>query len=358
MRALNRALLERQWLLRRQKVPIPRAIEHLIGLQAQAPNSPYIGLWTRLEGFRLDALTRLINERRVVRCAMMRGTLHLVTTRDFLALRPVLQPVLERFLRSAYGRPLSGLDPQAIAAAGRALLSERPRTVGELGKLLREQWPDRDARALSNVVRSLEPLIHVPPAGTWDSHKPAALTTPELWLDRPLEPASPPDEMLLRYLAAFGPATIQDMAVWSGLTGLAEVLERLRPRLRTFQDEQGRELFDLPDAPRPDPDMPVPPRLLPDFDNVLLSYEDRTRIIADEHRKAVFTVNGLIRATVLVDGFVRGTWKLERHRDTATVLIEPFRPLARQVRTALAEEGSQLLTCAAAEARAHDIRFT
>ena len=357
VRALNRALLERQWLLRRQKRPIPAAIEHLVGLQAQAPNPPYIGLWTRLDGFRLDALTRLIHERRVVRCAMMRGTLHLFTARDFLALRPVLQPVLERFLRSAYGKLLAGLDLQAVAASARARLSERPRTSSELAESLSEQWPGRDPRALANVVRSLEPLIHVPPAGTWDSHPAPTLTTPELWLGRPLEPAAPPDDLLLRYLAAFGPATVKDMGIWSGLTGLSEVIERLRPRLRTFHDEQGRELFDLPDAPLPDPDTEAPPRLLPEFDNVLLSYADRTRIIAEEHRKAVFTINGLIRATVLVDGFVRGIWKLESHGDTATVRIEPFKPLPKPVRSALAEEGARLLTCAAPDAKAHTVQF-
>jgi hypothetical protein len=358
VRALNRALLERQWLLSRQKRPIPAAIEHLVGLQAQAPNPPYLGLWTRLEGFRLDALTRLIHDRKVVRCAMMRSTLHLFTARDFLRVRPVLQPVLERLLRGAYGKALAGMDLPATVAAAQAMLSERPLSSSELVKRLREQWPVRDDRVLANTVRTWMPLIHVPPAGTWDSHKAATLTTPELWLGRALEPAAPPDALFLRYLAAFGPATAKDFGVWSGVTGLGETIERLRPRLRTFHDEQGRELFDLPDAPRSDPDTPAPPRLLPEFDNVLLSYADRTRIIADAHRSAVFTVNGLIRATVLVDGFVQGVWKLETHGDTATVRIEPFKPLPKPIRAALEEEGARLLTCAAADAEAHAVRFS
>jgi winged helix DNA-binding protein len=357
MRTLNRAMLERQLLLRRRKLSIPDTLEQLVGLQAQAPNPPYIGLWTRLEGFQLGGLTRLMHDRRVVRSVLMRGTLHLVTARDFLRLRPVLQPVLERLLRGSYGRLLAGLDTEALAASGRALLSERPRTSNELGKLLCEQWPGRDAKALANAIRNLEPLIHVPPAGTWDSHKPATLTTVEAWLDRPLESATAPGEMVLRYLAAFGPATAKDVSVWSGLSAVREVIERLRPRLRTFRDEHGHELFDVPDAPLPDPETPAPPRLLPEFDNVLLSHQDRTRIIADEHRAAVFTNNGLVRSTVLVDGFVRGTWTLERDEGTATVRIEPFGRLAAKDRTALAEEGTRLLTCVATDVRDHDVQF-
>ncbi|MCY1080519.1 winged helix DNA-binding domain-containing protein [Archangium lansingense] len=358
VRALNRAMLERQLLLRRRKSSIPNALEQLVGLQAQAPNPPYIGLWTRLEGFELGQLTRLINGRKVVRSVLMRGTLHLVTARDFLRLRPVLQPVLERQIHGSYGRLLSGLDIQALAASGRALLSARPRTSNELGKLLCEQWPGRDAKTLANAIRNLAPLIHVPPAGTWDSHKPAALTMPEDWLDRPLETATSPDEMVLRYLAAFGPATVKDVAVWSGLTAVREVIERLRPRLRTFQDEHGQELLDVAEAPLPDPDTPAPVRLLPEYDNVLLSHADRTRIIADEHRAAVFTKNGIIRATVLVDGFVRGTWTLEREEDSSTVRIEPFGRLAAKDRTALAEEGARLLACVSPDAESHDVRFS
>lgn len=357
VRALNRAMLERQLLLRRWKVSIPNVLEQLVGLQAQAPNPPYIGLWTRLEGFEPGQLTQLINDRRVVRSVLMRGTLHLVTARDFLRLRPVLRPVLERLLLGSYGRLLGGLDTQALAASGRALLSARPRTSHELGKLLLEQWPGRDEKALANAIRNLEPLIHVPPAGTWDSHKPAELTTAESWLGRPLESITAPDEMVLRYLAAFGPATVKDVAVWSGLTAVREVIERLRPRVRTFHDEHGHELFDVPEVALPSPDTPAPPRLLPEFDNVLLSHADRTRIIADEHRSAVYTKNGLIRATVLLDGFVRGTWTLERDEGTATVCIVPFGRLAAKDRTALAEEGARLLNCVATEAESHDVQF-
>jgi len=356
-RALNRALLARQLLLRRAQLPAFDAIKRLVGLQAQAPNPPYAGLWTRLDGFHPDELSRLITERRTVRIALMRGTIHLVTARDCLTLRPVLQPVLDRGLNAIFGARIAGVDTTALVAAGRALAEERPRTYAELGALLRERWPDHDAAALANAVRALAPLVQIPPRGLWGASGPAAHTTVESWLGRPLDADPSPDAMVMRYLAAFGPATVKDIQTWSGLTGLRAVTERLRPRLHVFRDEQGAELFDLPDAPRPDPDTPAPPRFLPDYDNALLSHADRTRIMDDKHRTLVFTKNGIIRATVLVDGFVRGTWKITRRRAAATLIITPFTSLLPRDRAALAEEGTRLLAFAAADAGARDVQF-
>jgi hypothetical protein len=281
-RELNRATLERQMLLRRRELPALDAIEHQVGMQAQAPSPPYIGLWTRLEGFRPDELGRLILERRAVRIALMRNTIHLVSARDCLALRPLMQPVLDRTLYStrANRAHLEGVDTKTLVAAGRALLEERPRTAKELGELLQEQWPDRDPASLARAIRHLLPLVQVPPRGVWGKSGPAAHTTAESWLGSPLDPTPSIEDVVLRYLGAFGPATVKDVQTWSGLTRLGEVIERLRPRLRTFRNERRKELFDLPDAPMPDPGTPAPPRFLPEFDNLILSHTDRTRFIA------------------------------------------------------------------------------
>jgi hypothetical protein len=346
-RALNRALLERQGLLRRQDVPAIDMIEHLVGMQAQEPDDPYFGLWTRLEGFRAEELSGLISDRQAVRASLMRATIHLVSADDCLRLRPIVQPVLERdvYPDSTYGRErLAGLDMMALLEAGRELLDDKPRTNAELRSLLGARWPERDPAALAYAVRGLLPVVHIPPRGIWGESGPVALSTVETWIGRGVESDRKPDEMVLRYLRAFGPATVSDVRTWSKLTGLRTVVELLRPRLRTFRDEHGRELFDVPDAPLPDPDTPAPPRFLPRFDNALLSHADRGRIIGDECRRRIIASGGMGSVgTVLVDGLVRGTWKTERTRKKATLLIEPFEVLPKKYRDAVAEEGERLV---------------
>lgn len=360
-RALNRALLARQLLLRRTKLSAAETIERLVGMQAQAPNAPYVGLWTRLDGFRTDELAQLIAERHAVRVSLMRTTIHLVTARDCLALRPMMQPVLEsRYATSPFARDVTGVDLDTLRAAGRALLEEQPRTTAALGKLLHERWPDRDATSLAYTVRYLLPLVQLPPRGIWGKSGQPTWATVADWLGSPVPP-TPSDtaleEMVMRYLAAFGPATVKDVQTWCWLTRLREVVERLRPRLRTFRDEHGNELFDLPDAPRPNPDTPAPPRFLPEYDNVLLSHADRARIMAADRRIPLLPGNGGVTGTVLVDGFFQATWKITRQRTTATLTIEPFVPLSPQDRAALAEEGTRLLAFAAADADTYDIQF-
>jgi DNA glycosylase AlkZ-like len=359
-RELNRATLERQMLLHRQSLTAPEAIERLVGMQAQAPAPPYVGLWTRLEGFRPDELARLILERRAVRIALMRNTVHLVTARDCLALRPLIQPVFERSLYAtpAHRIALAGVDIEALVATGRTLLEESPRTAKELGELLQERWPDRDPALLARAIRHLVPLVQVPPRGVWGKSGPPAHTTAEAWLGRPFDPTPSREEMVLRYLAAFGPATVKDVQTWSGLTRLGEVIERLRSRLLTFRDEGGKELFDLPEAPRPGPDSKAPPRFLPEFDNLILSHADRTRVIAEEYRRAIASRNGMVPATFLVDGFVCGTWKTERTRGRATLEIKPFEPLAREYRESLAEEAERLVRFTGEGAETFEIRFS
>jgi hypothetical protein len=358
LRALNRALLERQLLLRRHKLSVARVIEHLVGLQAQQPNDPYVGLWARLDGFQPKALARLITGQRAVRTTLMRTTIHLVTARDFLALYPVMRPVHARTVYS--GRldalALKGVDMEELLAEGRALVEERPRTRAELGPLLAQRWSDRDAAAIARAVNYLLPMVHIPPRGVWGSSGRTTLTTVEAWLGLSPERDSSPDAAVLRYLGAFGPASTSDIRTWSGLGGLSQVVERLRPRLATFRDEHGRELFDLPDAPRPDPDTPAPPRFLPEYDNVLLSHADRGRIVSDQHRRQLITSNGRSFGTVLVDGFVRATWKVGRERGRALLTIAPLERLTKRDLNAVSQEGTRLLEFAAGDVAAHDVR--
>ncbi|MFB4317397.1 winged helix DNA-binding domain-containing protein [Actinomadura sp. 21ATH] len=349
-RALNRALLERQLLLRRHAMPALDAIEHLVGMQAQAPNPPYVGLWSRLEGFGFEELADLVRERRALRMVLMRGTLHLVSARDAVAIRPLTQPVLDRYVAGPQGAGPAGVDLAAVRDVARAFFEEEPRTDKELRAHLAGRWPDGDAALLAWAVRAGLPLVQVPPRGVWGRSGVARHTTLRTWLGRDLDAAPSIEDLVRRYLAAFGPATVQDVQHWSGLTRLGEVVERLGGGLAAFADENGRTLYDLPDAPRPDPETPAPVRYVPEFDNLTLSHADRARIVTEEDRKRIFTVNGIIRATVLVDGFVRGMWKMEHRREAATLGVDLFAPVTGAERAALAEEGERLLAAAYPEA--------
>ena len=342
-RALNRAFLARQLLLSRHTMAAETALEHLVGLQAQAPFPPYYGLWTRLENFRATELAGLLTGRKAVRVALMRGTVHLVTAADCRTLRPCVQPFLERSLTTTFAKELSGLDPAKVAAAGRELLEEAPHTVGDLTAALRMTWPDHPAGALSNVVRSLLPVVQIPPRGVWGQSGQPTYAMAEDWLGTPLDPEPDLDALVLRYLAAFGPATVKDIQAWSGLTRLRAVTERLRPRLVSLRAEDGSELLDLPGAPRPGADEPAPVRYLAPYDNAILSHADRTRIISDEHRKAIATKNAVIPGTILVDGFVAGAWRVDRVRASTTLDVQLFTPVSKRRRAELVKEGERLL---------------
>ncbi|WP_326700744.1 winged helix DNA-binding domain-containing protein [Streptomyces sp. NBC_01754] len=353
-RALNRATLERQLLLRRTALPAKDAVTRLVGLQAQNPRPPYFQLHARLEGFDPAELSALMESREVVRIVTLRSTIHTHTAQDALTLLPLVQPARERELK-VFRSGLTGVDPDLLADLSRKLVEERPRTMKELREELLVHWPDAEPRSLSNAARCLLPLVQVTPRGLWGRGGQVALTTVEHWLGRPAEPAPAPDGMVLRYLGAFGPASVKDMQRWAGLTRLREVFERLRPRLATFRDEHGAELFDLPDAPRPDPGTPAPPRFLPEFDNVLLGHEDRTRIIPAAYRNRN-GVGNQVYGSLLYDGYLTGIWRVDRVDDTATLTLQTFADPGRAAREETEKEAVRMLE-AMSDASAYDIRY-
>ncbi|HEY3629249.1 MAG TPA: winged helix DNA-binding domain-containing protein [Jatrophihabitantaceae bacterium] len=350
--AINRATLDRQLLLERTVRPAAATIEHLVGMQAQAPRAPFVGLWTRLVDFDPAELDELMESRQAVRASLMRGTVHLVTARDCLAMRPTLRPVLDRAHSAGpFRRRIEGVDLDELVAAGRALLDEAPRTRAELGQLLSARWPGRDPTALAHAVGFLVPQVQVPPRGTWTGGGPVRWATNASWLgaDADAGPAElTVDDVLLRYLGAFGPATVMDAQAWCGLTRLGEVSTRLGRRLRRFRDSDGRELLDLPSAPRPDPDTPAPPRFLPEYDNLLLSYADRSRVVPDGRGVPLWPGHGGVRGEVLVDGRWAANWEIARAASgAATLTVEPFERLARRDVAAVSAEGVALLAWAA-----------
>ncbi|MER7014018.1 winged helix DNA-binding domain-containing protein [Saccharopolyspora sp. NPDC000359] len=358
-RQLNRATLHRQLLLRRSGMSAMEAVEHLVGMQAQAPFPPYFGLWTRLATFRPDDLADRLLDRSAVRTVLMRGTVHLVSAEDCLLLRPLVQPLLDRHLsgHTQHRAHLVDLDRDELTAFARKLLDEQPRTAAQLRPLLAERWPDRSPAALAFAVRNSLPLVQIPPRAIWGRSGQPVHATAETWLGRPLAEAPSLHGVLRRYLAAFGPATVADMQAWSGLTGLKEVVRDLD--LRSSRDEAGRELLDLPDAPLPDPDLPCPPRFLPPFDNILLSHQDRTRVMSEADRKRLFSVkNAVLPGTVLVDGFLHGTWQITRKRDIATLEITSYRALSGADAEALELEGRRLLAFAEPGAAERAVQIT
>lgn len=339
---LNRTFLTRQMLLKRQNITTIEATERLVGLQAQIPNPPYIGLWTRLENFQRETLTQLMEERKIVRAALLRSTLHLMTAEDHHRFQPVLQTALTRALNAFFGRKAKALDVDMLVTAAKPFLEEAPRTTGELKKFLLEIAPQQDGDAMAYAIRNNLPLVQVPPGGAWGTGSRASYTTAEQWLG-PMTITQDLRTMFFRYLTAFGPAGVMDFQAWSGMTRLKTPIEKLRAELVVYQSEDGKELFDLPDMPIIDADTPTPVRFIPEYDNLLVSHQDRRRIIADEDRPKVFLSAARVLATVLVHGFVAGTWKTERTKDSATLIISPFKPFSDEVRQGIVDEGEQLI---------------
>jgi hypothetical protein len=325
-------------------------VRWLVGLQAQEPPDPYLALWSRLAPFDPHALGDLLESRSVVRIVVMRGTIHLVTADDAAALRPLMQPVLDAELtRHPDARRLAGEPLGEPLAFARRLLDERPRTMAELRAAFAEAFPDTHAAGLAYACRNHLPLVQVPPRGVWGQRGTVRLAHLETWVGRPIDTTTTLDDVVVRYLAAFGPATVADVAAWCRLTGMRAVLDRLRDRLRVQRDERGRELFDVPDGPLPAEDVPAPVRFLPEYDNVLLSHADRSRFVAGDERPVVRPDDPRIGGTVLHDGLVRAVWRW----DGDDLVVTHF-PLPRAGRDEVAAEGAQVL---ALHGRSGDVRL-
>ncbi|MFG1888934.1 winged helix DNA-binding domain-containing protein [Micromonospora sp. NPDC049051] len=338
-RALNRATLARQLLLERADVPVLDAVAHLCGLQAQEPQEPFVGLWSRVRAFDPAGLSDLLTGRGVVRMHLMRRTVHLVTADDALAWRARHDGMLRQRVLGVYGRELAGVDLDELAAAGREVLADgEPRSMTGLARALAGRWPATGPRALGEMLlAALVPVVQLPPRGLWRTTAGVRTTLLSSWLGREIDPPAPPgrdpvgEALVRRYLAAFGPASTADLRAWSGLAGLPAAVAAIRDELVVFRDERGRRLWDLPDAPRPDADTPAPVRFLPAFDNALLGYDDRSRIVDDAHRG--LSVAG--ERVVLVDGRVAATWSVPAD----TVTVTPLRRLSRAERVAVTEQG-------------------
>ena len=357
-RALNRALLARQMLLARETLTALEAIERLVAMQAQVARPPFVGLWTRLSDFERAELADVLHARTVVRVTALRGTLHMMTTADYVALRGALQPMLTRGTLAILRGRATSLDIEALTAEARKFFGKSPATFDALRHHLEVKFPKQDERAMAYAIRTHLPLVQVPTDAPWAFPASADFAVADGWLSRKVPTtATSAEALVLRYLAAFGPATPTDAQAWSGMAGLRETFEALRPQLVTFRDTRKRELFDLPNAPRPEADAPAPVRFVPDFDNIVLSHDDRTRIVADEHRPRVTLKNLQVRATFLVDGMVAGTWKSERKRKTAVLVVEPFGAVVKRTRAALEEEGERLLAFLEEDAEDRQIRW-
>jgi hypothetical protein len=359
LRQINRATLARQMLLERERVTPLAAVERLVGLQAQWPRPPFIGLWSRIDGFERDALVKLFERRKAVRGTFLRGTIHVVSAEDFVTLRPAVQPALDGAMQSILRSRIDGLDLDRLVNGARRFLGKQPRPFEDLRDEFLRLDPEADERALGYAVRMRLPLVQVPdPTTPWGFPNKASFAPADHWLGCaiPTAPARP-DALVLRYLAAYGPASAADVQAWSGLSGssIAEAVARLRPRLVACRDERKRELLDLPRAPRPDGDTPAPVRLVPEYDNLITARADE-RFVAKAHRPRVFLSALRVAATVLIDGFVAATWHVKATRTGVTLILEPFRTLPKGVRAAVTEEAERLAHFIEPDARRVDVK--
>jgi hypothetical protein len=318
------------------------AIEQVLALQAQVPRPPHVGLWSRLTAFEREHLLVPLHSRKLVRATSMRGTIHIMTAKDFLAFRGALQPSLTAGWKTVAGKaPMPPIG--ALVAAGRKFLGRDGYTFNDIRAHLVTQFPKAHDRVMGYAVRTHVPLVQVPTQeDAWGFPADAAFALADEWLKQPVGEGAGAAALISRYLAAFGPATAADIQAWTGLRGIAELIAPLRPKLVTFTDARGRDLVDLPKAPRPDPDTGAPVRFLPEYDSVMIAHADRSRIVDDKFRKVLITKNLIVPATFLIDGRIAGTWKLERKKSAATLTLAPFVPIKKAARAALQDEGEAL----------------
>lgn len=342
-RDLNRATLARQGMIERQTMTPAAMIEHLVGIHAQIPNSPYIGLWTRLQHFQRDDLAQLIERRQVVKVAMMRGTLHLFTAPDYLRLRGTLQLALDQsFAAITKGR--GDFDVAQIVAEARQLIGDAPRSFAEITTHFEALMPDTDIGAIRHTIRTQIPLVQVANGSVWSFPGNPKFALAEQWLNQsiPLEQADIRG-LIFRYLRAFGPATIADIQQWSAMSRLKEAIAPFRAELVVYKDEAGKELLDLPELPLPEGDSPVPVRFLPELDNLLVCHSTRIGVVSPEYRARIYPKNGRLAATFMTDGLVRGVWRIEKSKKAVNLIIEPFETITPDDQQALQDEGERLI---------------
>lgn len=343
-RVLNRTLLARQHLLERTTLTVPRLCEHLVGLQAQDVPPPFIGLWSRVRDFVPDAVSAGLLDRSLVRITLMRGTIHLVTAADAVRIAPHIQPELEKvpFRKGFNYGAMVGLDPETVRASGERVLGDEPMSAAELRARAAELFPDRDPGAVVQTWLYQLPVLQTPPRGLWKNNSRPVWSRIQPWLGTELDPGYPLEELVLRYLRAFGPASTMDVQTWSRLLGIKEAVDRLGERVRTYRDERGRTLYDAADAELADPDLPAPVRFLGWYDNLYLSHQDRSRVVTDGAAPPLQRSATQV-APILVDGYLAGIYKVCTDRERARLRIAPERAWSPAERSAVEAEGAALL---------------
>ncbi|HEY5852996.1 MAG TPA: winged helix DNA-binding domain-containing protein [Aldersonia sp.] len=354
-RVLNRTLLARQHLLARTDLDLAQLCEHLVGLQAQDVRPPFVAAWNRIENFDPAVLDRALDDRSLVRITAMRGTVHLLTAADALRITPHVQTQLDMIAgrRSFFDGVTVGLDLDEARAAGASMFGDEARSGADLRALAAEKWPDRDPRGMVPALLLLVPVVQVPPRGKWLRNDRPGWAAIETWLRSPTDDGYPVEELVLRYLRAFGPASTADMQTWSRLTGLREVVDRLGDRVRSYRDEHGRTLYDVDDGALTDPETPAPVRFLGWYDNVVLSHKHRNRIIDPRLARL-----GEVRtnwAAVLVDGLAVACYKVTRDGTRAVVAVHPARRLTRAERSEITAEARRIAAFVEPLAEAVDV---